>query len=101
MNQNDKINITKFAKKVNNNERVYSSLDNKENYVKKDIQGKNINQKINAIFNSRNYIYKANVIIHTKTDTLKTTIVGRNSNYLITNNNELIPIMDILDIYYQ
>ena len=99
---NKKINISKFAKKVNNNEKIYSSLEaSSEIITKNEIQGKNINQKINEIFNSRNYIYKANVVIEMKDKTISKTIIGRNSNYLITNSNELILISDIIDIYYQ
>ena len=98
---NNNINISKFAKKVNNNEKVYSSLNNKEETIIKEVDGKNINQKINTIFNSKNYIYKANVVIKTKNEILSKTIIGRNNNYLITKDNELISINDVLDIYYQ
>lgn len=59
---------------------------------------KNINQKINDIFNSSNYIYKADVEITLKDGKVTKRIVGKNSTHLITIENELIPITDVVDI---
>ena len=59
---------------------------------------KNINQKINDIFNSPNYVYKADVLIKFDNDEVVKRIVGRNKNNLITIENELIPISKIIDI---
>lgn len=59
---------------------------------------KNINQKINEIFKSSNYIYKADVEITLKNGKVTKRIIGKNSNNLITMDNELIPISDIIDI---
>ena len=59
----------------------------------------NVNQKINKIFNSNNYIYKANVEIKLRDgSTVNKQIVGKNNLHLITMDNELIPITDIVDI---
>ncbi len=63
------------------------------------VSGENVNQKINKIFNSTNYIYKADVVIKLKDGrTLNKRIVGKNKLHLITMENELIPITDIVDI---
>ena len=93
-----------FANKVEsdgNNERVYHSTD-KAVVDKKEVSKfsfeKNINQKINDIFNSSSYIYKADVLIKLKDESVSKRIVGRNSTHLITMDNELIPISDIIDI---
>lgn len=59
---------------------------------------KNINQKINAIFNAPNYIYKADVEITLKSGKVTKKIVGKNTTHLITMENELIPLTDIIDI---
>ena len=91
---NDKVFVNRIDKHINNNEKVYYSKD-----VVDSSDTRNVYQKINDIFTSRNYIYKADVVIKTKNDTLNTTIIGRNKEYLITLNNELIPISDIVDIY--
>lgn len=94
---NEKVFANRIDKKLHNNEEVYYSKDVKEEIPKKTI--KNVYQKINDIFTSRNYIYKADVIIKTKDSTLNKTIIGKNKNSLITIDNELIPISDIIDIY--
>lgn len=62
------------------------------------VVNKNINQKINEVFNSSNYIYKADVELTLKSGTVVKRIVGRNSSHLITIENELIPISDVIDI---
>lgn len=93
-----------FANKVDsdgNNEKVYHSTDkviNDKKEISKFSFEKNINQKINDIFNSSSYIYKADVLIKLKNETVTKRIVGRNSTHLITMDNELIPISDIVDI---
>lgn len=60
----------------------------------------NINQKINAIFNAPRYVYKADVNIKLKDEVIKRRIIGRNSIHIITIDNELIPISDIVDIEF-
>lgn len=60
----------------------------------------NINQKISSIFSSSRYVYKADVEITMKDQTIKRRIIGRNSIHLITIDNELIPISDIIDIKF-
>ena len=86
--------ISKFAKKVNNNKKVYSSL-----YKEKEvISNVDVNKVINEIFNSKNYIYKADVIITTDEGEVSKRIIGRNSNYLITSENEKIEISKIRNI---
>ena len=97
----------KVKKNSGNNKRVfYSEKEEKNNPVveknKKEKNmlkyKKNINQKINEIFRSKSYIYKADVEISLKDETVSKRIVGKNNKYLITIENELIPISDILDI---
>ena len=94
-----------FNKEINNNRCVFSSLiDKKEERKKEQVINNNydrftIEQKIFNIFNSKDYIYKADVTIVTDTQTLQRRIVGKNSNNLITIDNEYIPISIIRDIY--
>ena len=89
--------INKINRVIRNNKSsFYGKNDQFDNIEEIDI--KNIYQKINNIFKSRNYIYKADVLIKTKSGEYEKRIIGRNSDYLITNENELIPIVDILDI---
>ncbi len=70
----------------------------KEEVVSKPIVQKNIKQKLNKIFNSSNYVYKADVEITLKDKTITRRIIGKNKTHVITIDNELIPISDILDI---
>lgn len=60
---------------------------------------KNIDTKLRNLFASTNYVYKLHVKIITKTEEITTTIIGKNNNYLITYDNQLIPLKDITDIY--
>ena len=97
-----------FANKVNgkagNNEDVYYSHGTTEKNEERNVdtapklKGKNVNQKINEIFSSNSYIYKADVKITLKNGTVTKRIVGRNATHLITIDNELIPITDVVDI---
>ena len=82
-------------KNIKNNESVFYSKNRSKEEVK---DNKNIIQKINEIFASPNYIYKANVKIKTNNNLFTTRIIGRNKNYIITMDNKLIPIKDIIDI---
>lgn len=93
-----KLFINKINKKISNNETI-SYGDNKivKTSNNKEIV-KSVYQKINDIFKSRNYIYKADVIIKTKNGDIEKRIIGKNNNYLMANDGELIPIKDILDI---
>lgn len=98
----------KIEKNLSNNDKVYySESRNKEENKTEPTNGlnkfahlseKNVNQKINAIFNSPRYIYKADVVITTKDGKLNKRIIGQNVTHLITYENELIPITDIIDI---
>ena len=84
-------NDTVYYTNSNHKEEI-NNLNNKKNKYQ------NINQKINSIFNSPRYVYKANVKIKLKDETIKRKIIGKNSLHLITMDNELIPISDIIDI---
>ena len=95
-----KVYANKIEKKVGNNDDVYYShrLEDDRNDNVSNLDEKNVNQKLNEIFNSTNYIYKADVKLTLKDKTVNKRIVGRNSTHLITIDNELIPISDIINI---
>lgn len=86
-------------KKFSNNEE-YSYGAKEEVEEKKDTRKVelNINQKINKIFSSTSYIYKADVKITTDDDVIVNKIIGKNNKNLITIDNKLIPIDSIRDI---
>lgn len=88
--------------KIYQNENI--SLDNHDQIVFMSSKNEevtnpiNINDKLNRIFNNRSFFYKENVEIKTKNYTSIKKIIGKTKDYLITMNNELIPIKDIEDI---
>lgn len=92
-------NIYKGVVNTNNNQDK-SVL--KEEFVekKKEIKiEKDINKDINKIFNSSEFIYKAEVLITLKNnERIKKTIIGKNNNSLITIDDELIDINNISKI---
>ncbi len=90
-----KIFHNEIKKKLNNNEDVFYSANK---VIETPTKQKNIQQMINQIFHSPNYVYKANVIITTKDATINKKIIGRNNKYLITMDNQTIPIDTIIDI---
>ena len=98
----------KIKKNSGNNKQVFYSdkesdamvMVNKEENEEFPVRiKKNVNQKINEILNSPSYVYKADVVIKLKDKTVNKRIVGRNNSHLITIENELIPITDVVDIY--
>lgn len=91
-----KIYHNKIDKKLNNNRNVYYSNNTYDE--ERSLDSKTILQKINDIFASPNYVYKANVEISLKDKKVTKRIIGRNKDYIITMDNDLIPIKDILDI---
>lgn len=84
----------KITKNINNNDNVYYGKGERE----EKISIVDIKQKINEIFASPNYVYKANVEITLKDKTVTKRMIGRNKDYLITMDNELIPIDSIINI---
>ena len=95
----------KVDKKIETNKSY--SITKKDDEIKKEKEdvrgiklGMNINQKIQNIFNSPKYVYKADVIITTKDGKITKKIIGKTNNNLITMDNELINISDIKDINF-
>lgn len=79
----------------NDQEYFYSALNNKG---KRKVEKVDVDKKINNLFKSNKYIYKINVHIVTVNQEMDTTIIGKINNNLITIENNLIPIKDIIDI---
>ena len=86
----------KIDKKIDNNRSVYYSNNNYQE--EQSVDTRSVLQKINDIFSSPNYVYKANVEITLKDKKVTKRIIGRNKDYIITMDNDLILINDIVDI---
>ncbi len=99
-----KVFANKIDKVLTNNETVSYGFKKKEEiYDRKPIiekQEMTVNDKIRVIFNSPGYVYKANVKIKLKNGVFNKQIIGKNNTHLITMENELIPIKDIIDINF-
>lgn len=98
MKELPKVFRNEINRNIDNNKKVYYSQNEISGQSPRQESSKNVQQKINEIFSSPNYVYKANVEIVLKDKTLSKKIIGRNKNYIITMDNELIPITDIMDI---
>ena len=92
---------TKINKPINSIQKVYSSIDkdNAKEIRRSKYSDISIDKKIDNIFNSYDYVYKADVTIVTDDEVINKRIVARNKNNLITIDNEFIPISIIRDIY--
>ena len=78
----------------NTQEVFYQKNETRE--VKED--NLSITAKINRIFNSPNYIYKQDVLLKTSNGEVRKTIIGRTPTTLLTMENEVINISDLIDI---
>ena len=96
MKELPKVFHNKIDKKFDNNRSVFYSNNTYED--DRSVDTRTVLQKINEIFSSPNYVYKANVEITLKDKKATKRIIGRNKNYIITMDNDLIPISDIVDI---
>ena len=98
MDKLPKVFANKDIRNANNNSVYYSKLDEKTK--RPSLIGKSVRDKIDAIFNAKNYIYKADVEITLEDKTITKRIIGRGSDYILTMQNERININDIIDINY-
>lgn len=95
MNKLPKVYANNIDKKLNNNSYFYVSDDGKNDVI---LNKPDVVKKINEIFSSPNYIYRANVLIKLNDGEIEKKIIGKNKDYLITIDNELISIDSIKDI---
>ncbi|NLL45137.1 MAG: hypothetical protein GX247_05695 [Mollicutes bacterium] len=100
--------VNKIDKELNNNKKVYYSKSNNiekeekkeinENWL--DLSNKTVKEKLDAIFNSPSYVYQASVDITLKSGTISKKVIGKSLTHIITMDDELIPIDEIIDIDY-
>ncbi len=87
---------------VHNNLDIYYSKENSSNSISNEdrrVGVQDINQKIESIFSSPTYVYKADVEIQLKDGTsIVRKLIGMRQGQLLTMDNELIPITNMKDI---
>lgn len=93
MNKLPNVFASPINKKLNNYQDLYRSDSTTKSYNPKDI-----NKKINEIFGSLNHVYKSRVRITMNDSIIEEQIVGKTNINLLTIDNKLIKITDILDI---
>lgn len=92
----------RIDKKIENNSMVCVTKNEDRNVIMEEVKPEkiDINKKLNKIFSSPKYVYKASVTITLKDKVITKKIIGKNGKNIITLDNELIPIEDILDIEF-
>lgn len=113
-----KVYANKIEKKINNNQSVYDSSKNNEleivtndnfekNEIKKNINNvdsiisnKLISSKISDLLNTEGYIFNIDVVIKTKEKDYHTHIASVINNHIITLDNDIINLDDVIDIEY-
>lgn len=79
-------------KKINNQKECYYSKNNE------DRNDNLVKYKIKEILKPSNFIYKKDVVITTSKGSFNKTIIGYTQSKLLTKDNEVIDIKDIIDI---
>ena len=96
-----KIFVNKIDKNIDNNTQVYYSYkDNfvNEKFVFEELDYFELQNKINNLFRSNDFIYKKKFMIKTSSFEKEFTIISKSYDYLLTINGEKIFIKDIIDI---
>lgn len=93
MDRKPKVFQNTISKKIENNSTCSVTRSNEVH------DNTSIRTKINNIFRDQNFIYKADVIIKLSSGSVEKQIIGKKDDNLVTIDNEIIPIKDIIDIY--
>lgn len=92
----------KILNNISNNKESYygKETSNTKNIDKIDdnIRQIIVKKKISDLFNSKNFLYKVNVIITTKEGDKEEVLIAMGKGTVLTIKNEIINISDILDI---
>ncbi len=97
MNKNlPKVYVQKQSKIINNNKKFYYTNGINNTYYDDYIVKMNVIKKLNIIFNK--YAYKYNLLIKTKDGESNEIIILKTKDYLLTIENKVIMINNILDV---
>ena len=91
--------VNKINKNISNNKEVYYSYNDKNVYEEEIIPNEyDLQQKINKLFKSNDFIYKKKFKIKTKDYEREYTIILKSYDYLLCIDGTKIYIKDIIDI---
>ena len=100
-----RIYVNNIDKAIDNNKKIYiSNIATKTEAKQKTDEDKNLDEVkkiVKKMFNKKDLIYKIPVEIETNNEKLKTKIIGKKDNYLITIENKIINIKEIKNIKYK
>lgn len=90
--------------KINNNKEVFYSFKNNNDFEYEKKEEKTINEfelqnKIDKLFRTNDFIYKKKFHIKTKYSEGEYTLISKSYDYLLTIEGKRIYIKDIIDIY--
>ena len=87
-------------KKIDNNKTVYYSIYDKheERIIEEKIDYMDMQNRINDLFRSRDFVYKKKFLIKTNEFEKEFTIISKSFDYLLTIEGNKIYINDIIDI---
>ena len=91
-----KIYQNEITKSIKNNKTVFRFKNEETNSSLEE--DKTITDTIEEIFNGIGYSYNIPVTIMTKEKTYKTTLVSKTKNNIVTIDNEVIPIKEIITL---
>lgn len=92
-----KIYQTEINKKINNNkESCY--VQKQDANIKEKPSEQNIQNLLDEIFSGMGYSYNIPVVIKTKYKIYETSLIAKTKNNIITLENEVIPISEIISI---
>lgn len=86
-----------FTKKINNNKNT-CYLDLNEKTIKPPQANTTILETITEIFSGLGHAYNIPVTITTKDQVYETSLIAKTKKYVVTLDNETIPIEDIITI---
>ena len=96
-----KIYVNKIDKNIDNNKQVYYSFKETKEFKTEEkvkIDYYELQNKIDELFRSNDFIYKKKFIIKTKNNEQEYTIISKSFDYLLTIDGFKIFIEDIFDI---
>ena len=98
-NKNSKIFVNKLNNNIDNNKKVYYSVyDDYNDYSEELGDYYDIQNRINILFKSNDFIYKKKFLIKTYEYEKVFTIISKSYDYLLSIDGDRIFIKDIIDI---
>lgn len=92
-----KIYQNEFNKKISNNKRTCYIKSDEHNIIEQ-IDDTKIRKIIDEVFSGLGYSYNIPLTIKTKTNTYQTSLIARTKTKVVTLDNEVIPLSEIISI---